>query len=263
LDGAIPGIAVRMPDAQPGSIVADPSGRRYARLDEVFAGRTSGRPEFGILSLDEAGTERVAVPLAGARQEGEAVVLPLDVDRVVAAPRVQGEVEEIPAEAGRLILAHFGMDAATTSVMPAEPGPPATPPRHDPGPDDEAEVVLSEEQLAVETRSVPTERVRVRKAVVTEDVSMTVTVRREELIVERAPIKGGEPPADELAIGEGSDVEFVLHAEEPVVTKRVVPVERVRVRRNEIVEEQRITDTVRKERVEVDQNPTTPEDTTR
>jgi uncharacterized protein (TIGR02271 family) len=184
------------------------------------------------------------------------LVLPFSVQQVLDAPRVGGPVEEIPAEAGRLIREHFGVgDDATTRVMPAD-GPAATGPSATS--DEETEVVLSEEQLAVETRSVPIERVRVRKAVVTEDVTVTVTVRREELIVERVPVDaatGATAPPELAAPAEGGEVEFVLHAEEPVVTKRVVPVERVRLRRNEIVEERRITDTVRRERVEVDQEP--------
>jgi uncharacterized protein (TIGR02271 family) len=244
-----------MLEASAGSIVADPSGRRYGRLDEVFAGRRSGRPEFGIVALDEEGSERVAVPLDGARSEGSVVVLPFDVDDVVAAPRVQGEIEEIPAAAGRLIRAQFGLDDGSeepTAVTPAvddDARPPATA-------GEEVEVVVSEEQLAVDTRRVATERVRVRKAVVTEEVTVTVTLRREELVIERHPIDDGPGPAtagDEPVVGDGTDLEFVLHTEEPVVTKRVVPVERVRLRRDELVEERRITDTVRKERVEVDQ----------
>ena len=251
-----------MVDDLPGSIVSDLSGRRYARLEEVFAGRTSGRPEFGVLSLDEEGTERVVVPLAGLRQEGGVVVLPLDVDRVVAAPRMQADVDEIPAEAGRHVLAHFGLDEAATEPMPsAAPAAPAAPA----GPaEDTTEILVSEEQLAVETRSVPTERVHVRKEVVTEDVTITVTLRREELVIEREPIDAAAGAAhgdDRLAV-DGEEFEVVLHAEEPVVTKRVMPVERVRLRRNEIVEERRITDTVRKEHVDVDEIPTNEEHTT-
>ncbi|HEX8103968.1 MAG TPA: PRC-barrel domain-containing protein, partial [Solirubrobacteraceae bacterium] len=69
-----------------GRPVADLSGRRYARLDDLFVGRTSGDPEFGIVSLDAEGTERVAVPLREARPDAGAIVLPYDIDRVVAAP---------------------------------------------------------------------------------------------------------------------------------------------------------------------------------
>ena len=55
----------------------------------------------------------------------------------------------------------------------------------------------------------------------------------------------------------GGELEILLHAEEPVVSKRVVPVERIRLHRNTIVEQEQITDTVRKERVEIDETPIT------
>ena len=256
-----------------GLAVADPSGRPYGRLDELFVGRSSGAPEFGIVTVGEAdaGDERVAIPLLGAQRRNDVLVLPLDPEHVLSAPRVQGEVEEIPADAGRMILRHFGMEAEETAEMRAVHGDPvAVPPEELPEAgapvtgEEAADVVVSEEQLAVETRSVPTERVRVRKAVVTEDVTVTVTLRREELVIDREPIApGSDVAADATAMtGEGA-LEFVLHAEEPVVTKRVVPVERVRLHRNTITEEHRVTDTVRKEQVAVDEEPITREEPTR
>jgi uncharacterized protein (TIGR02271 family) len=48
-----------------------------------------------------------------------------------------------------------------------------------------AEVVLHEEQLRVATRRVPTEKVLVRRRVVTEVRQIEVTVRREEVEVHR------------------------------------------------------------------------------
>ena len=82
-----------------GRPIADQAGRAYGTLDELFVGRTTGEPEFGIVSLTDAeGAEakRVAVPLAGARLEGALLVLPLDRDRVHDAPPVQRTVEAIP-----------------------------------------------------------------------------------------------------------------------------------------------------------------------
>ena len=44
----------------------------------------------------------------------------------------------------------------------------------------------------------------------------------------------------------------MLHAEEPVVEKRVVPKERVRLDKDVETEERTVTDDVRKEQIEVD-----------
>jgi uncharacterized protein (TIGR02271 family) len=237
-----------------GSPVADPAVGRFGTLTELFVGKSSGAPEFGVVALGN-GEERVVVPLAGARREADGVVLPFPAERVLAAPRMQSDVDEIPSEVGQIILDHFGVQTDATTPMA---------PVHE---DEDVEVTLSEEQLAVETRAVATERVRVRKHVVTEEVTVTVTLRREELVIEREPVAGTSHQASEtgfpLAEGGGDDVEFVLHAEEPVVTKRVVPVERVRVNRNTITEERRISDTVRRERVDVDETSLTQEGMTR
>ncbi len=204
-----------------GAEVADPTGHRYARLDEIFVGRTSGRPEFGIVTLLEGpgDAERVAVPLTGARTAADgSLILDVDDERVRAAPRVQRDIDEIPAEAGRLIAQHFGVDASTSggeaetvAVEPLRSGDDTEP----------TEVVRHEEQLSVGTRAEATERVRVRKRVVTEDVTLTVTLRREELVIERTPVEPGTAARDAGAADfafaeEGAEAEFLLHAEEPV-----------------------------------------------
>ena len=116
--------------------------------------------------------------------------------------------------------------------------------------DADAELVLSEEQLLVDTQRVPAERVRLRKEVVEEEVTLTVTLRREELVIERLPAEPGavvEPAADPL--GEGRSIELVLFAEEPVVSTRTVPAEVVRLRRDVTTEDRAVTAELRRERV--------------
>jgi len=93
-----------------------------------------------------------------------------------------------------------------------------------------AEVVLSAERVEVGTRRTPRERVRVRREVVTEQVSVVVTVRREVLRVEREPLAGAEEDDGARApTGPGPSLELVLSEERPVVSLEVVPYERVSV----------------------------------
>ena len=116
------------------------------------------------------------------------------------------------------------------------------------------EVVLSEEQLVVETERVPAQHVRVRKEIVEEEVTVTVVLRHEELVIEREPIAPGEAPA-ETAGGPKLDeapIEIVLWAEEPVVTTRAVPTERVRVLRTLGSQQQDLTAQLRRERASFD-----------
>jgi uncharacterized protein (TIGR02271 family) len=117
----------------------------------------------------------------------------------------------------------------------------------------------SEEQLRVGTETVEGGRARLRKYVVTENVSTTVPVSHEEVRVEREPITdanrdaapSGEPISEE-------EHEVTLRAERPVVAKEAVPVERVRLATETVTEDAAVSETVRKEQIEepeVDANP--------
>ncbi len=260
-----------------GRQIADVTGRPYGTLDELFVGRTTGEPEFGIVTVDRiggGGTKRVAVPLEAARPQGDVILLPLDRHRVREAPEVQRTVDSIPPEAGERIVAFFAgarqsdataplpaVTAETAAIAPtAATPPPAAPVAAVAG--EEVEVTRSEEELVVDKEAHVTERVRLRKVIVEEEVTVTVTLRREELRVEREPVDASHvADVDHLERGTGDaqltegELEFVLLAEEPVVQKRVVPVERIKVARDTIVDQRRITDQVRKERVEVDETP--------
>ena len=96
-------------------------------------------------------------------------------------------------------------------------------------------------------------RARLRKYVVTEQVQKTVPVSREEVRVEREPIT--DENVDEVMSGaeisEGEH-EVVLHEEEPVVEKRSVPKERVRLGKETTTEERQVFEEVRKERIEAE-----------
>lgn len=112
----------------------------------------------------------------------------------------------------------------------------------------QVEVVLAEERVRFSTYVEPVERVIVGKRVVTETRTLTVEVRREELYTERLAVGDGES-------GEGGsldDIVLVLHEEVPDVTVRVVPTERVCVSRVQVTDEIAVTETVRRERAEVD-----------
>ena len=76
-------------------------------------------------------------------------------------------------------------------------------------------------------------------------------MQREEVRVEREPITDANRD-DALA---GPDIseeehEVVLHAEEPVVEKRAVPKERVRLETDTVTDEETVSEKVRKERIE-------------
>ncbi len=111
----------------------------------------------------------------------------------------------------------------------------------------------SEERVNVGTERQATGRVRLRKYVVTENVTQTVPVEREEVRLEREPITD----ANRSAALSGPDIseeehEVILHEERPVVDKETVPVERVRLNKETVTDDVTIDEEVRKERIESD-----------
>jgi uncharacterized protein (TIGR02271 family) len=111
------------------------------------------------------------------------------------------------------------------------------------------EITRFEEQMRINTERHEAGRVRVRKWVETETVERTVPVSHEEIRVDREPITGGRADP-KVTIGE-EDQEIILYEERPVIAKETVPVERVRLRTEQVQDEQTIRGELRKERIEV------------
>jgi uncharacterized protein (TIGR02271 family) len=114
-------------------------------------------------------------------------------------------------------------------------------------------MTVSEERLNVGTEQWEADRARLRKYVVTENVTQTVPVQREEVRVEREPIT----EANRDAAMSGPDIsedehEVVVHEERPVVQKETVPVERVRLDTEAVTEQETVGEEVRKERADLE-----------
>jgi uncharacterized protein (TIGR02271 family) len=110
----------------------------------------------------------------------------------------------------------------------------------------------SEEQLRVGMQTRAVTRAVLRKYVVTEEVTRTFTVRREEVRLEQIPVTDdgvGGPAGSPLA---PEEFEFVLHEERPVITTEVVPVERVRLRKEVVTDYVEVGDQLRKEQLDLD-----------
>ena len=109
------------------------------------------------------------------------------------------------------------------------------------------------ERFEVGTQTREAGRAKLRKYVVTENVTQTVPVQREEARVIREPITDDNRAAAESGpeISE-EEHEVVLHEERPVVEKEAVPVERVRLDTETVSDDVTVTEAVRKEKVDTD-----------
>ena len=245
-----------------GRLARDAHGRPLGEVETVFEDKHEGGSRFVGIDTDEG---CVVVPVDGAEVDPTvyAIDLPYMIDRISGAPTIPPDTEDLDPETERRVAEHFGIELKEPVVRPA-PEPtvtlePVVEAEAQPVPTEPAgeEVVLSEEQLVVESERVPAQHVRVRKEIVEEEVTVTVVLRHEELVIEREPIQPGEVPA-ESAGGPKLDeppIEIVLWAEEPVVTTRAVPTERVRVLRTLGSQQQDLTAQLRRERASFDHAP--------
>ena len=114
---------------------------------------------------------------------------------------------------------------------------------------DDIAMTRSEEQVDLGVERVETGRARLHKYVDNENFEETVTLRHEELDIERRPVEEGED--FEADIAEDEEV-FTLYEERVVVAKHQVPVERVHVRKRMVSHEERVQGTRLSERIELE-----------
>jgi uncharacterized protein (TIGR02271 family) len=123
------------------------------------------------------------------------------------------------------------------------------------GPDTDDAMTRSEERLQVGTERVTTGRARLRKHVVTEQQNVTVPVQHEELRIETEPVTDANAGAalDGPALSD-EEHEVTLNEERVVVDKETVPVERVRVGKETVTEQQQVSEDVAHEEIDLDQD---------
>jgi len=233
------------------SAVVDPDGNKLGKVGNVYLADATHQPEWITVKTGLFGTKESFVPLSGAHTDKDGVHVQVDKDSVSDAPRIDADGHLSPEESTQLYQ-HYGLPvprmspdgrmdrtdrADNTGRGKAAMG----------GKRDDRAMTRSEERLNVGTEQVETGHVRLRKYVVTEEQQVTVPVRHEEVRIEREPITRGDGPAE---IGE-AEQDVVLHAEKPVVRKETVPVERARLRKETVSDEQTVSGKVRKEQFEV------------
>ena len=115
-----------------------------------------------------------------------------------------------------------------------------------------------EERLHIGTERTEAGHARLRKQVSTEQVRQTVPLTHQEVRIEREPIRPEEAAAmtSEDTMSE-AESEVTLYAERTVVSKHNVPVERVRMRVEDVTEEVVVTEEVRTERIDLESDGTT------
>ena len=257
-----------------GQDVYDEAGEKIGSASEVYLDDETGQPEWVTVRTGLFGTKESFVPIRDADLTNDGVRVPVSKERVKDAPKIDTDGHLSPAEEEELYRYYgygtgttAGMETTTTTTGVADTGLRRDTDRdgvyddvegrtvgHDTsGPTTDNAMTRSEERLNVGTRETEVGRARLRKYVVTENVTETVPVTREEVRVEREPITDANigNALDGPAISE-EEHEVVLTAETPVVEKEAVPVERVRLDKETVTEQAQVNEELRREEIEVE-----------
>lgn len=233
-------------------------GSKIGKIGQVFLDDRTGEPVFATVHTGLLSTSENYVPLDQAVFVAGRVELGFDSKLVKGAPSLSPDDGHLTPDEEQALYDYYGLsyvgeeqtaysgqhvlDETTVNTVTEAP------------PDDA--MTRSEEQLHVGKRREVTGRARLRKYVVTENVTITVPVRREKAVLESVPIGEDDAGVDSADIIEGAVLsdeqpEIILREEVPVVETVVQPVERVRLGTEEYVEDETVTEEVRKEQIEV------------
>lgn len=119
--------------------------------------------------------------------------------------------------------------------------------------DRDINVPVVEEELSVDKQRRETGRVQVHTNTVEEQQSVNIPVTREHVEVERVPVDK-ELPVDQINVQnmQNRDIVMPVMGEEVVAEKRPVVKEEIRIHKEPVTETERVSDTVRKERVNIE-----------
>jgi uncharacterized protein (TIGR02271 family) len=263
----------------------DRDGDKLGKIGQVYVSDDGRQPLFVTVHTGLFGTKQSFVPLQGADLRGDTVTLQYDKDTIKGAPNIDDDGALSDDEQETLFDYYDGRSGGVPSGVGGAPaglgsgtgtdttagigtgtdigtgtgtgtgysgtdttdrtttGRPTV--GHDTsGPTTDDAMTRSEERLNVGTEKAEVGRARLRKH---------VPVTHEEVRVEREPITDANR-GDALSGPDLSEEEHevVLTEERPVVEKETVPVERVRLEKEQVTENRQVTEDVRREEIETD-----------
>lgn len=227
-------------------------GAKIGTAVQVYADDETGQPEWVTVRTGLFGTKESFVPLADASVSGDRITVQYDKAFVKDAPSIDEE-GHLSEDQEQELYAYYNRSSDDRDDTTARSRTGYDENRDSARLTTDDAMTVSEERLNVGTERREAGRARLRKYVVTENVTQTVPVQREEVRVEREPIT----EANRDAATSGPDIsedehEVVLHEERPVAQKETVPVERVRLDTDTVTEQETVGEDVRKERVDVE-----------
>lgn len=255
-----------------GATVHGSDGAKLGKVDAIYFDNDSNKPEWAAVKSGLFGNHVSLVPLQQGDWDGSTLTVPFDKNALQGAPHHDPDTELSPTDEDDLYR-HYGMTSTGGTPTGNQDGDRTGFPKHSTadgdrrdrsgdteiqgrdtsGPTTDEAMTRSEEQLHVGTEQRESGRARLRKHIVTENVSTTVPVSHEEVTLEREPITEANR-GDAMAGGDLSEEthEVTLTEQRAVAEKDVVPVERVRLGTETVTEQQQVDETLRKEVIDTE-----------
>ena len=206
----------------PGTDVYDPDGAKIGRAGTVYLDDDTGRPEWATVNTGLFGTRESFVPISEAELQGDRLTVPYRKDQVKDAPNVDPEGGHLSRQEERRLYDHYGLSSAERDAYGRRRGEVG---HENPRGEANDAMTRSEERLNVGTR-------------------------QQEVRLEHEPVTEGERTTErrDADLSE-EEMEVTLHQERPVVEKEAVPVERVRLAKTTVTDEETVSGEVRKEQI--------------
>jgi uncharacterized protein (TIGR02271 family) len=238
-----------------GRTVIDADGDKVGTVFDVYIDNDTDQPEWLAISTGLFGNKVSFAPIAGAALVGDDLQIGYPKDLVKDAPKADADGELSPDEEADL-YAHYGRTTGVAQGIGEDAAIGGE--GHDTsGPETDDAMTRSEEELDVSTRTQQVGKARLRKWIETENVQMTVPIRREKARLVVEPIT--DDNVDQALAGgdlTSEEHEVTLSEEVVDVDKHVVPKERVRLETDVETREVTVDEDVRKERIEMDNDDT-------
>lgn len=262
-----------------GKAVVDRNGNKVGSIGQLYVDDRNDSPAWATVKTGMFGTKENFFPVSMAHVHGEEIVIDMPADEVKNAPKVDAD-EHLSYDEEQELYQYYRQkwsdnnqddsttadnasasdstddrtdrtdQAATDSTMNSDDTTGSVANRGDAGTKADNAMTRSEERLNVSKERQEVGKVRLKKYIVHDHVQTTVPVEREEVTLEREPIT--DENRDAAMSGprlNPSEHEVTLHAEKPVVEKETVPMERVRLNKQTVQDEENVERSVKKEQI--------------
>jgi len=256
--------------------VISSEGKKIGKVEEIWLNDTTGGEGFISVSTGWLFGRLCLIPVTSIQVDTDARVIrvPYTEETVKNAPDVAADYH-VTGEEAMVVRQYYGIGDTSTHIddaigsvdttSGARTDIADTPPVADVDVNinttkrdlnrtrtDTTEIPLSEESVTVGKREVQAGTVRLRKVVRTEVVNQPVELRREDVVIDR--VDASEAARDGESDFTEDEIDIPLTREEAVVQKTSQVTGAVRARKVSDTEQQNVSETVRKEDVEVERD---------